>query len=207
MAITTMAHTAPPRVTVGVDTHKDRHVAAARDQLGRRLATTTTGATSVGYAELLGWALELGEVTAWGVEGTGSYGAGLLTGPAALGLPGVAPLRPHGLTQAVRGRRLGRVRRVPTQPTLQLSDSRLEPGIGRFQLADRSPQHAIGRAQLDDDRGLDHDDRFQIRIGGRDRGLQDTTTSGHARLPMGRTAQLHQQPPRGQPGRGAATGS
>jgi len=72
-----MAHTAPPRVTVGVDTHKDLHVAAARDQLGRRLATTTTGATSAGYAELLGWALGLGEVTAWGVEGTGSYGAGL----------------------------------------------------------------------------------------------------------------------------------
>ena len=61
-----MAHTAPPRVTVGVDTHKDLHVAAARDQLGRRLATTTIGATSAGYAELLGWALGLGEVTAWG---------------------------------------------------------------------------------------------------------------------------------------------
>jgi hypothetical protein len=27
------------RVTVGVDTHRDVHVAAARDQLGRRIAT------------------------------------------------------------------------------------------------------------------------------------------------------------------------
>src|SRR5512132_1660313 len=77
MAITTMAHPAPPRVTVGVDTHKDLHVAAARDQLGRRLATTTAQATSAGYAQLLAWAHALGEVTAWGVEGTGSYGAGL----------------------------------------------------------------------------------------------------------------------------------
>jgi transposase len=68
---------APPRVTVGVDTHKDRHVAAAVDQLGRRLATTTAQATSAGYARLLAWACALGEVTAWGVEGTGSYGAGL----------------------------------------------------------------------------------------------------------------------------------
>jgi transposase len=77
MATTTMAHTAPPRVTIGVDTHKDLHVAAARDQLGRRLGTTMAPATSGGYAQLLAWAHALGEVQAWGVEGTGSYGAGL----------------------------------------------------------------------------------------------------------------------------------
>jgi transposase len=72
-----MAHTAGPRVTVGVDTHKDAHVAAARDQLGRRLATTMAPATAAGYAQLLAWAQALGEPVAWGVEGTGSYGAGL----------------------------------------------------------------------------------------------------------------------------------
>jgi transposase len=77
MASTTMAHPQPPRVTIGVDTHKDLHVAAARDQLGRRLGTTMAPATSAGYAELLAWAHALGEVQAWGVEGTGSYGAGL----------------------------------------------------------------------------------------------------------------------------------
>jgi transposase len=66
-----------PRVTIGVDTHKDLHVAAARDQLGRRLGTTMAPATGAGYAELLAWAHSLGEVAAWGVEGTGSYGAGL----------------------------------------------------------------------------------------------------------------------------------
>jgi transposase len=79
-----MAHPQPPRVTqatIGVDTHKDLHVAAARDQLGRRLATTQVPATSAGYAQLLAWASALGQVqawgVAWGVEGTGSYGAGL----------------------------------------------------------------------------------------------------------------------------------
>jgi transposase len=77
MAITTMAHTTLPRVTIGVDTHKDSHVAAARDQLGRRLATTQVAATRAGYAQLLAWAQGLGEPVAWGVEGTGSYGAGL----------------------------------------------------------------------------------------------------------------------------------
>ena len=34
-------------------------------------------ATSAGYAQLLAWAQGLGEPVAWGVEGTGSYGAGL----------------------------------------------------------------------------------------------------------------------------------
>jgi transposase len=77
MANTTMAYTAPPRVIIGVDTHKDLHVAAARDQLGRRLGTTIAQATRTGYAQLLAWAHALGEVQAWGVEGTGSYGAGL----------------------------------------------------------------------------------------------------------------------------------
>jgi transposase len=75
-----MAHTQPPQatqVTVGVDTHKDLHVAAARDQLGRRLATTTVPTSSAGYGQLLAWARGLGEIDAWGVEGTGSYGAGL----------------------------------------------------------------------------------------------------------------------------------
>jgi transposase len=77
-----MAHPTPrgtqiTQVTIGVDTHKDLHVAAARDQLGRRLATTQIPATSAGYAELLAWARGLGKVAAWGVEGTGSYGAGL----------------------------------------------------------------------------------------------------------------------------------
>ena len=39
-----------------VDIHKDLHVAAARDQLGRRLATIQIPTTSAGYAQLLAWA-------------------------------------------------------------------------------------------------------------------------------------------------------
>jgi transposase len=73
----TIAQPQPTRVTIGVDTHKHTHVAAARDQLGRRLATTMAPATAAGYAQLLAWAHALGEPVAWGVEGTGSYGAGL----------------------------------------------------------------------------------------------------------------------------------
>jgi transposase len=77
MAITTIAHAQPTRVTVGVDTHGDVHVAHAKDQLGRRLDTVSIPTTPTGYRDLLAWARGLGQVQAWGVEGTGCYGAGL----------------------------------------------------------------------------------------------------------------------------------
>jgi transposase len=89
-----MAHLEPPRVTVGVDTHKHTHVAAARDQLGRRLGTTLASATSAGYGQLLAWARGLGEIDCWGVEGTGSYGAGLIRFLAAHGQRVVEVNRP-----------------------------------------------------------------------------------------------------------------
>jgi transposase len=77
MAITTIAYADPTRVTVGVDTHGDVHVAHAKDQLGRRLDTVSIPTTPTGYRDLLAWARGLGQVAAFGVEGTGSYGAGL----------------------------------------------------------------------------------------------------------------------------------
>jgi transposase len=72
-----MAQLESPRVTVGVDTHLDVHVAHAKDQLGRRLATVSIPSTPAGYQRLLAWAGGLGEVEAFGIEGTGSYGAAL----------------------------------------------------------------------------------------------------------------------------------
>jgi transposase len=76
-AITTIAHPEPTRVTVGVDTHGEVHVACALDGLGRHLATAHFPTTPKGYRTLLGWARGLGEVEAFGVEGTGCYGAAL----------------------------------------------------------------------------------------------------------------------------------
>ena len=57
--MTTMTQPASTQVTVGVDTHLDVHVAVVKDQLGRRLATTSVATTPAGYAELLGWAEQL----------------------------------------------------------------------------------------------------------------------------------------------------
>lgn len=61
-------------VIVGVDTQKDQHVAVAIDGLGGRLGELGIVANNDGYAELLTWALALGDVHAFGVEGCGSYG-------------------------------------------------------------------------------------------------------------------------------------
>src|SRR5215218_2807253 len=99
-----MAHLEPVRVTVGVDTHKHVHVAAARDQLGRRLGVTMAPATRAGYVELLAWARGLGEVDVWGVEGTGSYGAGLVRFLAASGQQVLEVNRPDRATRRRRGK-------------------------------------------------------------------------------------------------------
>ena len=64
-------------VVLGVDTHLDLHVAVALDQLGRHLGELTVPTTAKGYQNLLCWAESFGPVRCAGVEGTGSYGAGL----------------------------------------------------------------------------------------------------------------------------------
>ena len=65
------------RVIAGVDTHKDFHVVVVLDELGRKLDTETFPTTTRGYRDLTGWVTSFGEVLALGVEGTGSWGAGV----------------------------------------------------------------------------------------------------------------------------------
>jgi transposase len=64
-------------VTGGVDTHFDVHVAAALDGIGGLLGVEEFPTTRAGYARLLGWLRGFGSVDLVGIEGTGSYGAGL----------------------------------------------------------------------------------------------------------------------------------
>ncbi|WP_327708018.1 IS110 family transposase [Streptomyces sp. NBC_00464] len=64
-------------VILGVDTHRDAHVAAVLSVTGAVLATDEFPATAAGYRDLLKWARTLGGVGRAGVEGTGSYGASL----------------------------------------------------------------------------------------------------------------------------------
>ena len=65
------------RITGGVDTHLDVHVAAALDERGALLGVESFATTPVGYRKLLAWLEGFGTLELVGVEGTGSYGAGL----------------------------------------------------------------------------------------------------------------------------------
>ena len=73
-------------VTGGVDTHADTHVAAALDPVGGLLGVGRFPATPAGYARLLGWLGGFGSVCLVGIEGTGSYGAGLARHVTAAGI-------------------------------------------------------------------------------------------------------------------------
>jgi transposase len=75
MAMTIVETTGP--LTAGVDTHADVHVAAVVDQVGGVLGIETFDTTATGCRQLVEWLRGHGEVSLVGVEGTGSYGAGL----------------------------------------------------------------------------------------------------------------------------------
>jgi transposase len=67
----------PGEVVLGVDTHGEVHVAAVVSPLGKVVGTESFPATAVGYRRLLVWARKRGTVRRAGVEGTGTFGAGL----------------------------------------------------------------------------------------------------------------------------------
>ena len=64
-------------VTAGVDTHAEVHVAAVVDHVGGVLGIETFATTEAGCQQLVDWLRTQGDVNLVGVEGTGSYGAGL----------------------------------------------------------------------------------------------------------------------------------
>jgi hypothetical protein len=111
MAKPSMAHRRACGVIVGVDTHKDVHVARAKDELGRELGELTIRASAAGYRQLLSWSRGLGEVLAFGVEGTGCYGAGLARHLRASGEVVIEVIRPNR-----RASRRWRKGRSPSEP-------------------------------------------------------------------------------------------
>jgi transposase len=64
-------------VAVGVDSHKSSLAAAALDELGRVLGARQFPNDAVGHRRLIEWATAQGDDRVIGVEGAGSYGAGL----------------------------------------------------------------------------------------------------------------------------------
>jgi transposase len=90
-------------IAVGVDTHKHQHVAVALDALGRLVGELVASASLVGYQELAAWLAGLGGDVVVGIEGAGSYGAGLCEHLLGVGVCVVEVERP-----ARRDRRVGK---------------------------------------------------------------------------------------------------
>ena len=82
-------------IAVGVDTHKHEHLARALDGLGQLVGGVTVKADPAGYLELADWLSALGEDLVVGVEGTGTYGAGLCEFLLASGIRVVEVERPR----------------------------------------------------------------------------------------------------------------
>ena len=104
-------------ITGGVDTHTGLHVAAALDRIGGLLGVREFPATAAGYAGLLDWLSGFGDIALVGVEGTGSYGAGLARHLAAAGVR---------VVEVDRADRQDRHRRGKSDPLLRRGVARSE---------------------------------------------------------------------------------
>lgn len=91
-------------VVLGVDTHKDLHVAAVITSLGALLDSQAFAATRAGYEQLLTWARRFGPLQRAGVECTGSYGAALARHLRAEGVQVIEVNQPDKATRRRRGK-------------------------------------------------------------------------------------------------------
>jgi transposase len=136
-------------VTGGVATHAEVNVAAALDPLGGLLGVEEFPTTAAGDARLLAWMRRFGHVELVGVEGTGSYGAGLARHLAAAGVAVVEVDRadrqdrrrqgksdPLDAVSAARAAQSGRARGAPKG-----RDGAVE-AIGALMVAKRSARGA-----------------------------------------------------------------
>ena len=122
-------------VIIGVDTHKDEHVAVAIDGRGVRLAEKHVPVTTCGYKKLERWSRSLGEVHAFGIEGTGSYGAGIarfLTGQG------------YAVVEVNRPDRSVRFRKGKSDPT----DAEMAARAVLAGVADATPKSGKGEVEM-----------------------------------------------------------
>ena len=87
----------------GVDTHRDIHVGAVVDGVGRLLGSESFAADGAGYRRMVAWFGSEGRLVRVGVEGTGSYGAGLARYLTAVGVEVAEVMRPNRQLRRQRG--------------------------------------------------------------------------------------------------------
>ena len=122
-------------VIIGVDTHKDQNVAVAIDGRGVRLGETRVSSTTSGYEELEQWSRSLGEVGAFGIEGTGSYGAGVARFMTSRGYTVIEVNRPD---------RSVRYRKGKSDPT----DAEMAARSVLAEVADATPKSGEGEVEM-----------------------------------------------------------
>lgn len=89
---------------IGIDTHKDIHVAVVLDDLGRVQRAESFGTTDRDNRRLVGWAGENGPISRAGVEGTGSYGYRLARVLTEAGIEVVEVARPDRARRRRKGK-------------------------------------------------------------------------------------------------------
>ncbi|GAA1123780.1 IS110 family transposase [Kitasatospora arboriphila] len=104
MAQPVALHQDVPEIVLGVDTHKDVHVAAVVTAAGAFMGSRSFPATADGYRSLLDWARTSGRLDRAGVECTGSYGAALGRHLRAQGVTVVEVNQPDKATRRRRGK-------------------------------------------------------------------------------------------------------
>ena len=87
----------------GVDTHRDVHVAGVVDGVGRVLGSGSFAAAESGYQRMVAWFESRGQLARVGVEGCGSYGAGLARYLTEAGIEVVEVNRPNRQLRRQRG--------------------------------------------------------------------------------------------------------
>ena len=123
------------QMVIGVDTHQDQHVAVVIDRLGVRLAERHAPATTCGYGELERWSRSLGKIRAFGIEGTGSYGAGFAR---------FLTRRGYTVVEVNRPDRSTRYRKGKSDPT----DAEMAARAVLAGVADASPKSGQGEAEM-----------------------------------------------------------
>ena len=104
LEVTSHENMAATRVVIGTDTHQEQHVAVAIDRQGALLGERHAVATTSGYRGLERWSSNLGTIHAFGIEGTGSYGAGIARFLTGLGYCVVEVNRPDRSTRYRNGK-------------------------------------------------------------------------------------------------------
>lgn len=92
------------KIIIGVDTHKDFHHVAVITALGESIGDQRFDATPTGYRGLIDWVEAQGVVLRAGVEGTGSYGAGLTARFRGLGWDVIDVIAPDKQERRLRGK-------------------------------------------------------------------------------------------------------